>query len=275
MTIKTLSQTPIDTIIDCFLLAFEDYYVELPKDKAYYKQRWESANVDFSLSYGMFDDKRLVGFILHAIDTRFGVLTAYNTGTGVIPEYRGKDIVRSIYTFALKDLKKAGIKKSTLEVITKNERAIHVYKSVGFKMSKVYKCFNGCLNINTENAYNLKQIDLQDIDWQSLPNLPYYSWDNQKETLLKNANCKFYYVLNHGNIESYFIHYNESNCIAQCGVLNHESIGWERLFYAISNTVENRIKMNNVDSRWKDKLEFLDKIGLNNVVDQYEMELYL
>ena len=47
----------------------------------------------------------MVGFILHALDKRNNKLTAFNTGTGVISEYRGKRIVNSIYTHALKCLK--------------------------------------------------------------------------------------------------------------------------------------------------------------------------
>jgi len=132
MIIKQLHTTSIHTIIDCFLLAFDQYFVEMPSDKVYYIERWKAAQVDFALSYGMFDDEKLVGFILHAIDKRFGVLTAYNAGTGVISEYRGKRIVKALYQFAIEDLKQNGIKKSTLEVITENEKAIKAYEGIGY-----------------------------------------------------------------------------------------------------------------------------------------------
>ena len=100
MIVNNLSKTSLDDIIECFLLAFENYFVKMPTDTNYYKERWKASKVDLNLSYGMFDKGRLVGFIIHAVDKRAGVLTAYNAGTGVIPEYRGKRITSTIYNYA-------------------------------------------------------------------------------------------------------------------------------------------------------------------------------
>ncbi len=271
MTIKPLTHTPLDQIIDCFLLAFDNYFVKMPTDKAYYIERWKAANVDFSLSYGMFDKDKLVGFILHAVDTRFGILTAYNTGTGVIPAYRGQRIVQSIYLYALVDLKTYGIKKSTLEVITENEKALKAYKAIGFKVSKTYKCFNGDIRINPLTTFETEQIDIQNIDWKHLPDQHDYSWDNQKETIVK-GDYTFYYVLNNKERESYFIIKPDRNYIAQCGVLKSGDKSWNRLFSAIKS-MSDTMKINNVDSRLKEKLKGFSTIGLTHVADQYEMEL--
>ena len=89
MIVKNLEKIEFDIIVDCFLKSFENYYVKLPTDKNYYKNRWRLAKVDYALSYGMFDDEKLVGFIISAIDKRNGEKIAFNTGTGVLPEYRG------------------------------------------------------------------------------------------------------------------------------------------------------------------------------------------
>jgi hypothetical protein len=55
MKIKNLSNTSFDALLDCFLLAFENYYVQMPTDRNYYKKRWKAAKVNLSLSYGLFD----------------------------------------------------------------------------------------------------------------------------------------------------------------------------------------------------------------------------
>ncbi|OIQ16617.1 MAG: GNAT family N-acetyltransferase [Flavobacterium sp. MedPE-SWcel] len=271
MTVQNLSNTPFDELLECFLLAFDDYYVKMPTDPNYYKQRWKAAKVDFSLSYGMFDNEKLIGFIIHAVDTRNGVLTAYNTGTGVIPEYRGRRVVKSIYEYALKDLKQNGIQKSTLEVITKNERAIKSYESIGFKIGKTFKCYNGTINIGNSDQFTVKEIDLNAIDWSNLPNQESYSWDNQKETILESK-YSFFQVVYNNKPESFFIINSQKNYIAQFDVLNTESGNWNRLFTAIKQTSAT-IKINNVDERLTDKLYNLQAIGLNNIIDQYEMEL--
>ena len=81
MIVKDLGKTDFDELFDCFLKAFENYLVQLPTDRDYFKERWKMAKVDFNLSYGMFEHKRLVGFIINAVDRRDGKLTAFNTGT--------------------------------------------------------------------------------------------------------------------------------------------------------------------------------------------------
>lgn len=271
MTIKNLSNTPYDELIDCFLLAFENYFVPMSTDKNYFKQRWQVAGVDYGHSYGMFDHDKLVGFIIHAIDKRHGELTAFNTGTGVIPDYRGKRIVKSIYDHAIKDLRQHHINKSTLEVITKNEAAIKAYQSVGFQIVKTYKCFSGDLNPQASTDFNLKEINIKTLDWELLPNQHLYSWDNQKETVLK-GDYNVFQVFQDDQPESFFIIHPEDGYIPQLEVLNNSSIGWKRLFSAIRQ-VSKTIRINNVDDRLKEKIEQLNLIGLKNPIDQYEMAL--
>jgi len=273
MIIKQLHTTSIHTIIDCFLLAFDQYFVEMPSDKVYYIERWKAAQVDFALSYGMFDDEKLVGFILHAIDKRFGVLTAYNAGTGVISEYRGKRIVKALYQFAIEDLKQNGIKKSTLEVITENEKAIKAYEGIGFSTCKTYKCFNGSIHLDNQETFTIVNTNIHKVDWDNLPNQSYYSWDNQKASVL-NGGYLFYTVLSNNLPESYFIIKPNSNYIAQCDVLKSGNTAWNRLFSAIYSLSET-VKINNVDIRLIDKLQYFESIGLENKIDQYEMELDL
>lgn len=257
--------------MDSFLLAFENYYVKMPSDRRYYKERWQAAKVDFNLSYGVFDNNKLIAFVIHAIDTRHGELTAFNTGTGVIPKHRGKKLVKSIYEYALSDLKLSGISKSTLEVITKNNIAIRSYESIGFKINKTYKCFNGVINLAIINHPKLQEIDIKNVEWDTLPNQHLYSWDNQK-TSLSNGNYKFFNVLHNNNPESYFIINPDQNYLAQFDLLTPNVGGWNRLFSGI-HQISEFIRINNVDDRFKAKLDYLNLIKLNNSIDQYEMVL--
>ena len=158
MIVQSLGNTNTDEIIDCFLMAFENYFVKMPTDRDYYKQRWKSSGVRLDLSYGMFDNNKLVGFIINAIDKRQGQLIAYNAGTGVVPEYRGKKIVKSIYEYAISELIKNGVSKCVLEVINANRYAIKSYESIGFKICKYYKCFNGTISRNYNTNVSLKEV---------------------------------------------------------------------------------------------------------------------
>ena len=273
MTVKNLSDTPFNQLLDCFLLAFENYYVPMPTDSNYYKERWKAAKVDFALSYGMFDAEKLVGFIIHAVDQRNGITTAYNTGTGVIPEYRGKGIVKSIYKYALADLQHKGIEKTTLEVITKNKVAVHVYESIGFKICKHYQCFGGSIATKTSDLFELQETNWKDVDWNHLPNQQWYSWDHQKESILE-GNYRFFQVIRDKKPESYFIINPSKKYLAQLDLLTQDNTAWNRLFSAIRQ-VSDTIRINNVDVRFGEKLDALKMSGLANTVDQYEMELTL
>ena len=271
MKVKSLKDIDFDKVIDCFFTAFKNYFVELPTDKEFFRKRWEMAKVDFNLSYGMFEDDKLVGFIIHAIDKRNGELIAFNTGTGVIPEYRGQKITKSIYQYALNDLKKNGITKCTLEVIKQNEIAINSYKSTGFKIIKSYKCFSGKIDIKDDIPYELKKLNKEEVKWEDLLNQNKYSWDNQKETVV-NGCYDYYQVLNNNNPESFFIINRENGYIPQFDTLTKNGDSWDRLFLGIKSILET-IKINNVDEALVSKINYLNKIGLKNTVDQYEMEL--
>lgn len=58
MKIHSLERISFEQILECFLLAFEDYFVPMPTDPEYYKARWKASKVDFSASYGLFDGER-------------------------------------------------------------------------------------------------------------------------------------------------------------------------------------------------------------------------
>ena len=270
-TVRDLGNIDFDELMDCFLLAFENYFVRMPTDRNYYRERWRIAKVDFKLSYGMFDQEKLVGFIINAVDTRNGALTAYNTGTGVIPEYRGLKIVQAIYKYALPDLKRNGIVNCSLEVITTNEIAIRSYQSIGFEIFKKYKCYNGTIALEKRDSVCLEEISYQEINWENLPGDDCYSWDNQKETI-REGNFRYFQVLNHNSPESFFAINPDNGYLAQFDLLTEGDNAWERLFSGIRQ-ISGTIKINNVDVRLTNKINFLDRIGLVNSVDQYEMRL--
>jgi ribosomal protein S18 acetylase RimI-like enzyme len=273
MEIQNLSHTPFETIVDCFLKAFEGYFVPFPQDQAYYHQRWKAAKVDFACSYGIFDGDTLLGFIIHAIDKRQELQVAYNTGTGVIPTHRGKGITRALYAHALMDLQNKGIERCSLEVISQNHVAIHLYEQIGFKVCKEYYCFKGAIKTPIDSQVELIQVPLTEVEWNHLPQQLTYSWDNQKESLLGGA-YSFYYIKNKGLREAYFIINEALNYLAQFDLLVEDSSAWESLFSGIRSKTD-LVKINNIDSRLTSKLAAVKRAGLQNTVNQFEMELEL
>lgn len=274
MVVKSLEHVNIEQIIDCFLLSFENYFVKMPPDRNFYKQRWQTTHVNFKLSFGMFDGERLVGFILLIVDYRNGRKTAFNTGTGVIPDYRGQKIVATIYQKALGELKKNGITFSALEVITKNIYAIRSYESIGYKICRYYKCFSGEIQLEKATSVTITAVDLKDVDWSNLPHQQYYSWDNQATSIQKNEKFQFYEVSTNHKAVGYFILLSNSGYLAQLEVYFEDPMNWNHMFSGISK-LTTKIMINNVDDRQIEKCQALLSVGLVNTIDQYEMEMDL
>lgn len=275
MIVKPLHTINFSTIIECFTTAFENYYVTIPTDHDYFKKRWEAAKVNYELSYGMFDGDHLVGFIINAIDTRNGFLTAYNTGTGVIPAYRGKRIIKTIYQQALPKLKEYGIEKCSLEVITLNDKAINSYKSIGFEIIKTYKCYKGNIKSTINTGTYLIKNTSKEFPWKLLSKQSYYSWDNHKKTVI-NGNYDYYTIMHNHELIAYFIINPKTGAVAQCDVMKDPTSpsSWEILFKTIG-TVSETININNVDIRLTNKIAAINNVALTNTIDQYEMELSL
>lgn len=272
MKVTHLGHTDFNVIMECFLSSFEGYFVKMPTDYNYYRQRWKAAKVRYDLSYGMFDDDKLVGFIIHAVDERENHLIAFNTGTGVIPEYRGQKIVKSIYDYAIPDLIQNGITKSVLEVIIENHKAIKAYKGVGFKIRKTFKCFSGELSVS-EESIEIYEVSFDNISWKQMPNQDTYSWDFNNRSL-RGGNFKYYNVFHNGIVESFFSINIENNTINQLEVLNTKNGNWKRLFFAVQS-ISKQVRIINVDDTLEEKLSAIEKSGLKNTVNQYEMELNL
>lgn len=271
--VKKIKSIGIEAIIDCFLKSFKNYFLEIPTDVNYYKQRWKSAKVDFNLSYGMFDDGRLIGFIINAVDERNGTKIAFNTGTGVLPEYRGKRIVKSIYDYAIPDLKINGITKCSLEVITDNIKAIRSYKSIGFEICKTFECYKGDINLTTSEKVELNKENHSTFDWDNLPNQDLYSWDFHSK-IIKNGDYSYYQIIKDNFPESYFVINPKNGYLAQFEVLKENKGNWNRLFNGIKKISET-IRVINIDKRLSKKIEFVNSIGLLNTINQYEMEMEL
>ena len=272
MQVKPLSTTTFEELMDCFYTSFEGYFVKMPTDNAYFKNRWKAAKVDYDLSFGMFDNEKLVGFIVNAIDYRNGIKIAYNTGTGVIPEYRGKRIVKSIYDTAIPILNKHGINTCTLEVITKNTNAIKAYEHVGFNICKTYKCYNHTFNEALESNLDIEHINASDFDWNLSKNESYYSWDNQKEAITRNSQLSYYLFKKENSVIGYAIADIKNGYIAQIEAFSNSIQDYSNILKKLSSLSLNW-RINNIDDRLTEKISVFESLGFQNSIDQYEMLL--
>lgn len=80
-----------------------------------------------------FDQDKPIGFVFVAIKEVDGHLLAWNGGTGIIPEYRGKGLAKLLLGKVRAILLKANVHKAWLEVVASNKPALAAYQSIGFE----------------------------------------------------------------------------------------------------------------------------------------------
>ncbi|MFX0086622.1 MAG: GNAT family N-acetyltransferase, partial [Candidatus Hodarchaeota archaeon] len=186
MLITDLTSTNLGDITNCFNAAFSDYIIQFTATEEYLRNRWEAAGVNFDLSFGAFIDQKLVGFIIHGVDNWSGLKTAFNVGTGVVPEHRGKKIVKKLYDHSFPILKSHGIEQCRLEVIQSNEKALRAYKSIGFKEDRELICFAYKRNQTQHEISPVKRDQLKiknnisNVEWNILKTFWDFkpSWEN-------------------------------------------------------------------------------------------------
>lgn len=272
MQIKKLSSLPFPKIIEALLAAFSDYYVTLSEDLDYWRQRFHAARVNLDYSYGVFDQEQLVAFIIHGIDQKKAIPTAFNTGTGVLDAYRGQKLVDLLYAHALPKLHAQGIKLCSLEVIQQNARAIRVYERIGFKINTSMYSYRGKLPA-PDSSIQLKEVPFTDLLQAGHKGYPNYFWDNTNAAVLQAGSTYITYgaYLPAGHLIGYFVWHAPRYHLVQVECLESD---WETLFKGIAQ-LNPYFSINNVDRQRLDLLQFLKNKGFQNTINQYEMEMYI
>lgn len=273
---KNLVQTPPDILLATFNEAFSDYLVPLQLTKEQLERKLIADSIDLSLSVGVYEEEKLIGFILHGIDILDGEKAAYNAGTGVIPSGRGRQLTRLMYQFILPLFKTAGIQYCYLEVLDQNIPAIKSYKSVGFTAERELICFKGTPQI-PKNPDTYTVTELKNIDWKQLTSIWDWqpSWQNSI-TALKNIGSgnRSIGIYREDKLVAYANYNPQNNRISQLAVAKeHRNQGLgSALFQYIFKENSIEISLINIDATAVETIRFLKSTGLISFVNQLEMK---
>ncbi|MEO6901691.1 MAG: GNAT family N-acetyltransferase [Bacteroidia bacterium] len=275
---RSLKDTTLNDLTETFNSSFENYFVPLKLSEEQLRSKLKMDNTKLELSIGAFHKDKLIGFILHGIDDIDGKLTCYNGGTGVIEKYRGMKITSKMYSTILPIIKEAGVKKITLEVISKNVNAIKVYEGIGFLNKRKVDSYKGSFplkpNNDNWNVISPKTIDLNKIKqyWTFIP-----TWQSTCGSLERQKELLINYVVEHHNeIIGYLIINKLNGKVLQFAVkeaYRHQGIG--TTLFQKAMLLKNDLMVYNVDERDMETRGFLKKNGMNYLLSQFEMELTL
>lgn len=279
MKLTTLEDYLVETLTDCFNEAFSDYIIRFEAKPDQLAARWKKGRVDFNLSGGAVADNALKGFIISGVDMWKGKLTTYNAATGVVPSARGQKITRKLYDFLLPKFVDRGIKHCTLEVIQRNDVAVHVYEKIGFRIDRALLCFAGKLdtkNINSAKGCTISKLDSP--DWSIFDSFRDYdpSWENNNSAVEKAGDAFETFAIYDGELKGYIIKSTNSGFVTQFGVRKSDrNKGYGAALFKHIAKEDETLVITNVDSKSESTLNFLHSIGLKNSINQYEMRMDL
>ena len=280
LDIRFLKKQDLDEMYSAFLQAFSNYSVPFNLNKVEFKKKFvEKLNINFRLSVGAFFMDQMVGFIFTSISKYEGKKSAYNGGTGVVPEFRGQKITSRLYDLLIPELKACLVKQCVLEVLTDNKRAIQTYEAIGFKKAKFYHCFRMMIP-SVSNANRNIEIHLQKKpDWKSylkfFDHLPSFL-DTESMINQNMANEKIIEARIEGKLVGYAIYQPGPGRISHIAVDREHrrtGIGTTLINYIYNNSKNKSLILINVNKEANGVKNFFSKLGFENQLDQYEMIL--
>lgn len=271
MEIRTLHDSGIEQIVDAINQAFAGYYVPMPTEVSYWADRFARTGVDYGLSFGAFDGEQLVAFIIQAIGDRGGDRVAFNTGTGVLPAYRGQKWIDRIYNYAIPRLRDRDITRCQLEVIDANARAIRVYERIGFHRDRYLKCYAGELAVPDQPGLACRTTTLPELADFPGP-VSRYAWDFTTETLNQQPEqYQVWKVHNGADWVGYFVLNPSNHYVMQLEALPGHG---PSVLAGIRQHCAS-VKIINIAAERTALIDQLERAGLQNTVNQYEMSLGL
>jgi ribosomal protein S18 acetylase RimI-like enzyme len=283
---KTLESTKLQIIHRTFLDAFSDYQMQMNLSFSDFQIMMKRNGFVPAISMGAFSKSNngLVGFILNGLRQWNGKLTAYDTGTGVIWDYRRQGITSGLFAEVLNELAQQNIEQYLLEVLKDNTAAFELYKNQGFLVTRTFSIYqlNKLTNPLDLTIYDIELVShINSEEWEILKSFwdinP--SWQNSINSINTIPEKFAYAVIRHGTKPiGYGIVDKETGNVPQFAVLQEyrrQGIATQILAALLQNTKSDILRFVNVDDSSQNTRDFLYHIGSENIAGQYEMILPL
>ncbi|HET6976734.1 MAG TPA: GNAT family N-acetyltransferase [Pyrinomonadaceae bacterium] len=272
---RFLTAADSHALYECFSEAFSDYQVTLQMTEEQFAQRVRRDGVEMEMSAGAFDGDRMIAFYMSAPGRWKGALTAYDAGTSVVPDHRRRGVAEELFAFMTPRLRELGIMQYLLEVITSNDRAVALYRKLGFKDVRTLAVLHAKAAVKTSReteGIKIQRVDQPDWEtfctyWDGEP-----SWQNSPDAIER--------VLDRTEIVGAFV---DEKCVGYGVVLKPPAIlmqlavapefrrrGIGRKILATLSG-EGILRTNNVDESLQGTLAFYEACGFEIVLRQFEM----
>ena len=279
MEIRSLAGTDSDTLCAAFAEAFADYDIDSGREAL--RRMLRRRGFVPELSFAAFDGGRIAAFTFNGIGTHDGLPTAYDTGTGTLPAYRGRGLASQIFTGSIPHLRAAGIRQYLLEVLRHNPAAIAVYRKMGFETTRELNYFGQeKQRIRLPDTSPTEPCTLRPVDPGMLGQLAGFhdfrpSWQNDDDSMLRaGADLQGFGLFRDGEPLGYCFCDPSSGDIARIAVaprFRRQGIGSALLRHAAGMITADTVKVINAETGCESLAQFLRAANIPIKGRQFEM----
>ena len=267
-----------DQLFLAFQEAFSDYEIQLNQKELF--RMLKRRGYRSGLSYGAFINDRLVSFTLNGIGTYHGHRTAYDTGTGTLPEYRGNGIAGAVFKHAEEQLKAAWIQQYLLEVLQHNAPAVKLYKKLGFEISRSFNYFHqdvrkvSAKTVNHELLEKVKPMPLSAFEDGIFGDFS-ASWQNHVTAVKRSPEDFVAFGFEEDGQKLGMLIFDPTTGDITQIMVHHEhrrrGIGTAMIHKSLEINSHPSIKLINSDSRDQGLTKFMESLNIPLQGKQYEM----
>lgn len=279
-TFRFLTSDDEPQLYRCFTTVFQHYYVSMAFSQHAFARRLQRMGVSIGWSAGVFEGEQMLGFILTGIGKYDAKNTAYNAGTGMLPEARRRRLTIRLYRWLIRELQDGlGVEQFLLEVVEKNRPALRLYEALGFRVSR-YLC---SYQIRRRSLSRPRQRERMRVvgrlpDWAHYLPLrcfePY--WGNDFPALERGFGLRDYcleYLDENQRLAGFLQGEVSTGKIALWGSPSDTRVAKELFSMFAWLSPAKTLSVLNVPARSEDVRRYLKEWGGKNFLNQYEMRL--
>ncbi|QHJ70437.1 GNAT family N-acetyltransferase [Planococcus halotolerans] len=175
--IRRLSECTVEQGVEAWNKGFEGYHFDMTTTPEAFRKRMNQEGLSRELSVVAFDGEEPVGLVLNGIREFAGRKIGWNGGTGVAMSCRKKGVGMQLMEKTLEILKEQDVEVATLEAISGNEKAIALYRKLGYEIVDElhFMKLDGAVEEKVTDAsrdYGIRKADPEEIG-----RLPFYRGD--------------------------------------------------------------------------------------------------
>jgi ribosomal protein S18 acetylase RimI-like enzyme len=268
----------ISQLYEAFIQVYADYPVKFNPTPEGFRIRLSKLNLDKYFTATYMSQEKIAGFILYTINDYQSKKTAYNGGTGVLPQFRGKGVIDYLFDKSLDKLRNAGAQRILLEVIDSNAYAIKLYERLEFEYTRTLKSYKkkkasvtSIPKILLKKSRELKSEYRMFKDFET----SFLDSDHQLPFNLTNELIVEAYVQN--ELAGYIIYQPHAGRISQLAVgVNHRGKKLATALISYAEVTSSRsLTILNIPESELQTIAALEALGFVNELNQFEMELLI